>query len=178
MRIRKSIPHISNYKGAGYEMGQPSQNVKNNNVENMTQVRELMQQAQAVNLGGENTEGIPIDYTTEFGSHYTGTVVFKRPTMQDYMRMGAYKAQYLGQGGAVNADLIDGTIKFMAQVMSTLRVVIVQAPAWLIEGGRISVEHIQEPDILYHLYMKYEEWELTFRKPVQSELQGDSQATE
>ena len=148
------------------------------NEENMAKVRELMNQAQTVNLGGNHTEGIPIDFTTEFGTHFTGNVEFKRPTMQDYMKMGALKAQFLGQGGAVNKHLIDDTIKFMAQVMSTLKVVIVRAPAWLVKDGRISVEHIQDPEILYHLYGKYEEWEDSFRKPVQEELQGDSQASE
>lgn len=148
------------------------------NEENMAKIRELMGQAQQINLGSAHTEGVPINYTSEFGTKYTGTVVFKRPSMQDYMRMGAYKAQFLGQGGAVNMNLIDNSIKFMAQVMSTLKVVVVRAPEWLIKDGRISVEHIEEPDILYHLYSKYEEWELTFRKPIQGELQGDSQATE
>lgn len=148
------------------------------NEENMETVRELMAQAQAVNLGGNHTEGIPVDFTTEFGTHYTGSVVFKRPTMQDYMKMGALKAQYLGQGGTVNKYLIDDTIKFMAQVMSTLKVVVVRAPAWMIKDKKISVEHFQEPEILYHLYDLYEQWEDSFRKPVQDELPGDSQATE
>ncbi len=148
------------------------------NEENMAKVRELMQQAQTVNLGGQHTEGVPIDYTSEFGTHYKGTIVFKRPTMQDYMKMGALKAQYLGQGGAVNKYLIDDTIKFMAQVMSTLKVLIVRAPEWLVKDGKINVEGVQEPDVLYHIYDKYEKWELSFRKPIQRELQGDSQVTE
>lgn len=148
------------------------------NEENMAKVRDLMNKAQTVNLGGNLTEGVAIDYTTDFGTHFTGTVVFKRPTMQDYMKMGAYKAQYLGQGGAVNMDLIDNTIKFMAQVMSTLKVVIVRAPEWLIKDGKINVEGMNEPDVLYHLYMQYEKWEQGFRKSVRGELQGDSPASE
>lgn len=159
-------------------MNETSNQEVQGNEENMAKVRELMGHAKAVNLGGNLTEGVPIDYVSEFGTRFTGTVVFKRPTMQDYMKMGAYKAQFLGQGGAVNVNLIDNTIKFMAQVMSTLKVVIVRAPEWLIKDGRINVESVEEPDMLYHLFAKYEEWELTFRKPIQDELQGDSQATE
>lgn len=148
------------------------------NEENMAKVRELMEKSKQINLGSQMTGQVHIDYTSQYGTHYEGIVVFKRPSMQDYMKMGALKAQYLGAYGVVDARLVDTTIKFMAQVMSTLKVVIVKAPEWLIgKSGKIDVESVVEPDLLYHLYEKYEEWEDSFRKPVQDELQGDSETS-
>lgn len=149
------------------------------NTENMEKVRALMNTAKEVNLGGELRNIVPIDYTSQFGTKFTGKIEFKRPTMQDYMKMGALKAQYLGAYGVVDMRIVDGTIKFMAQVMSTLKVVVVKAPAWLVgAGGTIDVENVQEPDVLYHIYDLYEQWELSFRKSVQDDVQADSQATE
>lgn len=144
------------------------------NEENMARIRALMEQSQQVNMGSANTKDVLIDFTTEFGTHYHGTVVFKRPNMQDYMRIGALKAQYIGQNGSVDLNLVDVQIKLIAHVMSTLKVVVAKAPAWMVVQGRISVEHFQEVDILYHLYAKYEEWENSFRTRVSEELPGDS----
>lgn len=149
------------------------------NAENMGKVRELMEQAKQVNLGGELTNSVHIQFTTAFGTEIEGVVEFKRPTMQDYMKIGAFKAQFLGANGVVNMNLVDGTVKFMAHVMATLKVVIVKAPRWLInKNGEIDVESIIEPDILYHIYDEYEKWEYSFRREPKEDLQGDSTATE
>lgn len=158
------------------ELGKVANGVGNE--ANMERVKNLMEQAKAVNLGDALTEGVDIDYTTTFGINYKGTVVFKRPNMQDYMKMGSRKAQILGQNGSVDLNLVDGMIKYLAHVMSNLSVVVVKAPEWMIRNDSISVEHFEDPDILYHIFEKYEEWESTFRKPVPSELQGDSKTTE
>lgn len=145
------------------------------NEENLAKVRELMGQAQEANLGGALTNGVPIDHTTAFGTHLTGIVEFKRPTMKDYMRMGALKSEELRNAGVVNADLVDSQIRFMAHVISTLKVVVVKCPMWL-----VKIDEVQEPDILYHVYHKYQEWELSFRKPEASTeaSDGDSPASE
>lgn len=149
------------------------------NEENMKKVQELMNKANQVNLGDKLTHGVPIDFTSAYNTTYKGTIVFKRPSMQDYMKMGTLKAQFLGSNGIVNPMLIDDTIRYMAQCMSTLMVVIEQAPSWLLDDkGNIDVSSIKEPDLLYHVYDKYEEWEENFRKPSVEELQGDSQASE
>lgn len=150
----------------------------NKSRENMEKVRGLMAKAEEANLGSANRKDVAIDFTSEYGTHFKGTIVFKRPNMQDYMRMGALKAQELGRYGALDADLVDVSIKIIAQVLSTLQVVVEKAPDWMIHDGKISVHHFQEPDILYHIYSKYEDWESNFRKPVQSESEGNSTTTE
>lgn len=156
-----------------------NQQVNAGNEEELAKVRALMEKAQQVNLGENLQHGVPIDYESTFGNAYKGFIEFKRPSMQDYMKMGALKAQFLGANGMVNINLVDNTIKFMAQVMSTLKVVIVKAPHWLLsEKGQIDVESIKEPDVLYHIFDKYEEWENSFRKQPERQPEGDSQASE
>lgn len=147
----------------------------NENKENMDKVREMIANAQAeeIRLGGKLQTGVPIDYTSAFGKRYTGTVIFKRPTMQDYMRMGALKSEYLRRAGVVDIKLVDATVKEMAQVMATLSTVVVKCPEWLVD-----LEKIEEADVLYHVYDKYDEWENSFRKPSEGEPTGDSPATE
>jgi len=148
------------------------------NEEQMQQVRDLMSKAGQVNLGDKLEKGVEINFESAYGTKYEGIVVFKRPNMQDYMRMGAIKAQFLGENGMVNPMLIDETIRFMAQAMSTLKVVILRAPEWLLDDkGNIDVESIVEPDVLYHIYYAYEDWEDTFRKGNRAEVPGDSQTS-
>ena len=140
----------------------------NGNEENLAKVRAMMAQAQQANLAGDLTEGVPLDYVTVFGNELKGFVVFKRPTMKDYMKMGALKSEELRKAGVKDINLVDSSIKFMAHVLSTLRVVIAKAPEWL-----INLDAIQEPDILYYVYGKYEEWENSFRKPRGTDEAGD-----
>jgi hypothetical protein len=143
------------------------------NKENMEKVRELMQGAEKVRLGGELQEGVPIDYTSVYGNEYKGTVIFKRPTMKDYMKMGAVKSEYLRQAGVVNINLVDNTVKEMAQIMGTLSTVIVKCPEWLVDLGAIK-----EPDVLFHVYDQYDEWESSFRKSNTPEPDGAGEPTE
>ena len=96
------------------------------NAEAMAKVRELMAKADQVNLGGDLMAGVDIDFVTDFGTHVKGNVIFKRPTMLDYVKIGALKSEYLREGGAVNLQLVDNSIKYIAQVMSVLRVVVVK----------------------------------------------------
>ncbi|MNN50856.1 hypothetical protein D3C81_1654630 [compost metagenome] len=91
----------------------------------------------------------------------------------DYMKMGGHKSEIYRQAGVKDISLVDSTVKFMAHVLSTLNAVIAKRPEWL-----VNLEQIQEPEILYHVFGKYEEWENSFRKPVESpETHGDSETT-
>ena len=141
--------------------------------ENLAQVRELMTGADQIRLGGELKAGVTIDYVTDFGTEIKGNVVFKRPTMADYMKIGAAKSEYLRKAGVVDANLVDNTIKFMAHVMATLQIIVVKCPEWLMD-----LNTIQEADILYHVFDQYEVWEKSFRKLSAEPIPGDSGATE
>lgn len=140
------------------------------NAENMAKVKELMASAGQVRLGGELKAGVFIDYETELGTQIEGNVLFKRPTMGDYLKMGAIKSEYLRNAGVVNIQLVDNTVKYMAHVMATLAVVVVKCPEWLMD-----LNSIQEADILYHVFGKYEEWEKSFRKPTKGPVHADGE---
>jgi hypothetical protein len=143
------------------------------NEQNMDMVRNLMEQAQQVNLGGDAKHSVEIDYTTEMKKiHYTGTVVFKRPTMMDYLKIGGAKAELLRKAGVTDMEIIDTSIKALAHIMSTLKIVIVKAPEWLIDLGKLD-----EVDLLYYVYGKYEEWEYSFRKQDAEQSKTDSEST-
>jgi len=146
---------------------------KAQNAENMEIVKKLMENAEQVRLGSEAQEGIRIDYMSLYGNKYEGTVVFKRPSMKDYMRMGALKSEYLRLNGVVNINLVDSSIKEMAQVMATLTVLLVKRPEWL-----MKLEEVEELDMLFHVFAKYEVWENSFRKPRETEPTGNSGVTE
>lgn len=145
----------------------------NQNHENMDVVRKLMDNAEQVRLGGDLKTGVPINYTSLDGNKFEGTVVFKRPTMQDYMKIGALKSEYLRQAGVVDVRLVDLVVKEMAQILALFKVVIVKCPSWLMD-----VDKIQEADVLYHVYEKYEAWEDSFRKRDTTEPTEPSGATE
>jgi len=151
-------------------MAEHSENVGNK--ENMEKVSALMAKAAQVKLGGELKVGVYINYTSDFGTVYEGNVIFKRPTMNDYMKMGAIKSEYLRKAGVVELSLVDNLLKFMAHVMGTLSVVIVKCPEWL-----KNMEKIQESDVLYHVFGKYEEWEKSFRKLPAESIPADSEFT-
>lgn len=143
------------------------------NEANMEKVRSMMeQQVGQVNIGGALTHSVDIDYTSEFGNHYTGKVVFKKVNMKDIMRMGAIKSEILREAGVRDSRLVDNSVLFMATVLSTLQVVAVQRPAWLLKP-----ENVEEADVLYHVYDKYEEWENSFRKPIPPEQTGAGEIT-
>lgn len=141
------------------------------NEENMEKVRGLMAKADQIKLGGELEASVPIDYESEYGNKYQGIIIFKHPTMKEYLKIGALKSEYFRQEGVTNLNLVDATVRFVAQVMATLSVVIVKCPEWL-----LKLEEIQEPDVLYHVFGKYEEWENSFRKSKKYDGAGDQAA--
>lgn len=143
------------------------------NEENMRKIQEAMTMADQVKLGGNLKSAVAIDYTSETGNEYTGDVLFKRPTALDYIKMGAIKSEFLRTAGAVSLILVDESVKYMAQVMATLKVVVVKCPEWL-----LSIEKVADIDALYHVYEEYQKWDNSFRKPVQSPDSGDSKASD
>lgn len=142
------------------------------NKENMEKVKGLIEQSEAVRLGKELEEGVYIDYTSAYGGSYKGNVVFKRPSMQDYMKMGALKSEYLRQAGVTDITLVDNSIKEMATAVATLTVIVVKRPEWL-----QSLMTIQDPDLIFHIYNQYETWEGAFRTKRAPESTGDSGAS-
>lgn len=130
--------------------------------ENLAEVRAAMEAKEVrdqIRAGGDATEGVPINYTSVFGNTYKGFVVFKRPDMLDMMKMGGKKSQLFSEAGVTNLELVDDTIRVMAHVIATLSVVLVKRPEWLLD-----LNAVKEPDVLYHIFAKYEEWENSFRK--------------
>lgn len=143
------------------------------NKENLAMVQKLMEQSDEINLGTLKREQVPIDYTSTSGYVYKGLVEFKRPSVKDYMRMGAIKSEILREAGVINIELVDSTIKFMAHVLATLQVCMVKCPEWL-----LNLEAITDTDLLYEVYEKYEVWQDSFRKDIKQKSEGDSQATQ
>lgn len=141
------------------------------NKENLAKVEALMAKAEQVKLGGELKAGVYIDFTSDFGTVFQGNVIFKRPTMMDYVRMGGLKSEYLRKAGVTDPMLVDNTVKLISHVMATLNTVIIKCPEWL-----MNLETIEEPDILYEVFEKYEEWEKSFRKLPAEKLPADSEA--
>jgi hypothetical protein len=143
------------------------------NEDNMVAIRAAMEAQEKAQLGGNLKEGVPIDFTSLEGNHYAGVIVFKKPDMFDFMRMGARKSEILRLAGVRDLTLVDEPIKFMAQVISTLEIVAVKRPEWLLKPSEIK-----EPELLYHVFGKYSEWENAFRKDFSRESTDDSETTE
>lgn len=137
--------------------------------ENMAKVRESMRVAQQVRQGGNLSEGELIDFTSSEDRHYYGYVVFKKPSLMDVMTMGGKKAEYLKRAGVTDVALVDDSILFMAQVMGTLEVVCIKRPDWL-----LTIESIEETEVLFHVYGKYVIWENSFRKKIRPTPTDDS----
>lgn len=143
------------------------------NEENMEKVRKAMEMQKMVQSAGNLNEGVPIKYTSYEGNLYEGVVVFKKPTMADYMKMGAIKAEIFKEAGVTELSLVDESVKFMAHSMATLSVVAIKRPEWLLD-----LQAVKESDVIYHVYGKYEVWENSFRKPIQGTKVGDTASTE
>ena len=143
------------------------------NEENLQKVRRLMEKADKISLGSDLETTVPIDYTSFQGKKYEGEVTFKRPNVQDFMKMGALKSEILRKSGVKDINLVDIPVKALAQTMATLKYVIVSSPKWLQD-----VEKMHEPDVLYHIHDKYEEWENSFRTNNDEKHEGDSEASQ
>lgn len=147
------------------------------NEENMAKIRELrnMQEAtEEVKLGAEATNTVIIDYVSEYGNHYKGAIVFKRPSVMEFMKMGGIKSEILRLNGVQDLKLVDAGVKYMAQVMATLKTVAVKRPEWL-----INIDNVKDTDLLFHVYEQYTAWEDSFRTKFDAtDAEGGSEPTE
>lgn len=139
------------------------------NEEAMDEVRRTMEAHKKAVAGSELKEGEYIDFISTEGNVYEGTVVFKKPSMADFMRMGAIKSEILRRAGVKELALLDPTVDFMAHVLSTLEVVLFKRPEWL-----LKLEQVNESDVLYHVYGRYQTWADSFRQPVPTRATEDS----
>jgi hypothetical protein len=153
------------------ELGNMSQPLGNE--AQMDEVRKAMALAGQVRQGGDLTKGVHIEFTSLEGNKYSGWVEFKKPTMSDFMRMGAIKSEVFRAAGVKDLNLVDESIKFMAHTMSTLEVVIAKRPEWL-----LNVQAVTEPEVLYHILGKYNEWEDAFRQDFRNTSAPDSEGAE
>lgn len=130
------------------------------NESNMTKVREMMKQetAESIGLGEKARNEVSIEYVSDMGKRYTGTIVFKRPSVMDYMKMGAAKSEILRNSGVRDLTLVDSGVKLMAQIIGTLKTVVVKSPEWL-----VRIDSVEDTDLLFHVYGEYQEWERSFR---------------
>lgn len=142
------------------------------NEEQMAEVRRTMELHKKSQAGAELKEGEYIDYESQEGNLYQGTVLFKKPSMQDFMRMGGIKSEILRSAGVKDLSLLDPTIDFMAHVISTLEIVLHKRPEWLLKIGEVK-----ESDLLYHVYGRYQTWADSFRKPVPTRTTENSETT-
>lgn len=141
--------------------------------ENMEKIKESMRVAEQTRQGGNLTEGELFDFESLEGNKYKGYIVFKKPNMGDMMRMGAIKADFLKLAGVSDIKLVDEGILFMAHVMATLEVVAIKRPDWF-----MKLREIEEPELLYHVFGRYQTWENSFRKDLRTTTSGDSKDTE
>ncbi len=124
--------------------------------------------AEQARAGAELKEGEMLDYESQEGNHYTGVIVFKKPSMSDIMRMGAIKSEILRESGVRDIRFVDGDISFMATAISTLEVVMYKRPECL-----LNLREITEADLLFHVYGLYEVWEAAFRKDFRNTSAND-----
>lgn len=128
--------------------------------------------AQKVRAGGELKEGEILDFTSSEGNHYSGVLVFKKLNMADLMKIGAIKSEMLRVAGVQDIQLVDNDILFMGHVISTLEIALDKRPECL-----LKLNEITEPDLLFHVYGKYQLWEATFRKDFRNSRENNSEDT-
>ncbi len=129
--------------------------------------------AEQARAGAELKEGEALDYESQEGNHYTGVIVFKKPSMADIMKMGAIKSEILRESGVRDTRFVDNEILFMAHVISALEVVMYKRPECL-----LHLREITEADLLFHVYGLYEVWESSFRKDFRNASANNRAATD
>ncbi|MGG1673516.1 hypothetical protein ACIFOE_23320 [Paenibacillus sp. NRS-1783] len=132
-------------------------------------VQAAVEAAQKVRAGGELKEGEALDFTSSEGNHYSGVLVFKKLNMADLMKIGAIKSEMLREAGVKEVQLVDNDILFMAHVISLLEIALYKRPECL-----LKLKEIKEPDLLFHVYDKYQVWEAEFRKDFRNASENDS----
>lgn len=104
----------------------------------------------------ELTKTYVLNFTSTSGRLYTGTFVFKRPTIAERSRIGVLKAQY-GQG----MPNVDDYTNLLHTAMATLDVVCVQRPDWF------KYDSLYDDDVIFHIFVEYKRWEAFFRPQVE-----------
>jgi hypothetical protein len=125
--------------------------------------------ANAIQAGNTFSEGVEINFTSESGQTYKGIIDFKRATVKDYMNIGAKKSEYLRRAGVQDITLVDGSVKYIAQIVSTLEVLVTECPDWF-----KNIDSIEDIDLLYHVYDKFDQWDSSFRRKQDAEPAGDT----
>lgn len=147
------------------------QNVK----QNMEMVKQMMEQAQAekkadtIRQGNKAHIPVDIDYTADSGEEYKGTIIFRRPSSMDYVRIGAIKSDMLRlsgvkpivdpQTGTESMAHVDNGIMFLLTALATNRVLLVESPTWF-----NKYEEIFDTDLVIHVYNRFDAELLSFRR--------------
>jgi hypothetical protein len=123
---------------------------------------------QKVNQGKRRTYTFQVDFH-EYNPKFVGSFVVHHPSQMERLQVGVIKAQLLG--GVVPLDTMTDNI---AQIISTLDVVIDSKPAWF-----DVFDDELDYDILEAVYLEYINWVNTFRRRTEAESdKGNSEKSE
>jgi hypothetical protein len=124
-----------------------------------------------IRQGGSKTFNLEFVYIQEDGSTLSGNFVFKRPNVGEYIRIGVEKAKYLKKHIAkyyqdsqeeesfvIGVEDIDPTIRVLAEMMATLKIVSIEYPKWFKDP-----ESLEDVSIIYRLYEEYNQLLINFR---------------
>lgn len=143
---------------------------KNRREENLDKIRKMGEQ---VRQGGTTTHTFEVDYETPGGTLYQGNVTVKRPNMRDYINMGVQKARFLNDQiegpNPVPLEYIDDSIKYLAQVIGDLEVLLVSRPPWL-----LKLDEVEDFAVLEHVYVEVQTWLHSFRTGTAGQSESDS----
>lgn len=118
--------------------------------------------AEKVNQGNDLEISITVKFKSKSGVEYKGTVIFKRPSVRDYMKISGLKSRYIQEniGGDIEIQpgIIDPAMSYFAEVMATFEVCIKKCPEWL-----LSPAELYDIDVLYHVYDTYQKKLALFR---------------
>jgi len=135
--------------------------------------------ASRVNAGGKYETELVIHYEGECDVVYDGMVVVKRPTVQDIIKIGVLKSNYIMKQAEklgvrhVDLTLIDSSVKIIATWVAELSVVVVRCTPWFSD-----ILNIEDLGLVQHVYDRYTEWLDSFRRPSVTKPDGDSQASQ
>ena len=132
-----------------------------------------------INLGNRLTHEEYVDYYSEMlDKNYEGYVTFKRPGVMETMKIGGMKSEILREAGVRDIRLVDTSAHYYAGILATMQVVVTKAPSWLPK----DLKTFNDFDLLAHLFLLYETWLDSFRKPTDDETatdgSGDTPGTE
>jgi hypothetical protein len=147
---------------------------------NTSLVRDLAQNAL---LGSGKTFETTIDYLSDVGTEIKGSIVFHKPNSGEIMKMAGIKTMYIqsqflddeGDPIAVDPVLIDSMLTYVAEVVSSLKVVVDKVDEGL--EFLLKPEEYDEIDVLFHVYGRYQAWRNSFRRPDTSESGGTNGGT-